>query len=68
MHLEGNEYPRMRFGIGNNFPKGRQVDFVLGKWDIDDQIVVNSKMDDCAKAIESFVLAGLNITMNQYNK
>lgn len=68
MHLEGTDYPRLRFGIGNNFPKGRQADFVLGRWSEDEQAAVNAKLDDCAKAVESFVLAGLPITMNQFNK
>lgn len=62
-----NQYPRLRFGIGNDFPKGRQVDHVLGKWTAKEQPVVLQKIDKCVEIIESFATAGLPRTMNNYN-
>lgn len=68
LHLEGDQYPRLRFGIGNNFPKGRQVDFVLGKWAPEEEETVKKQIETAAKAAESFVLAGLQNTMNEFNR
>ena len=62
-----NQYPRLRFGIGNDFPKGRQVDYVLGKWTAKEQPVVLQKIDKCVEIIESFATIGLPRTMNNYN-
>lgn len=62
-----DQYPRLRFGIGNNYSKGRQVDFVLGKWKEDEKPIVNIKIEKCSEIIESFVLAGITPTMNQFN-
>jgi len=61
-------YPRLRFGIGNNFPKGRQVDFVLGKWSDSELPIVRKKVEKCVEVVESFAAIGLERTMNQYNK
>ena len=61
------EYPRLRFGIGNNYPKGMQVDFVLGKWTSEEMPLVKLKISKCVEIIESFVLSGIDFTMNQYN-
>jgi len=60
-------YPRLRFGIGNGFPKGRQVDFVLGKWKEEELPLVLQKVDKTVELVESFVTSGLERTMNQYN-
>ncbi|MGL6268720.1 MAG: aminoacyl-tRNA hydrolase, partial [Chitinophagaceae bacterium] len=65
--LGTTEYPRLRFGIGNEFPKGMQVDFVLGKWTESEKIIVAKKIEKCAEAIESYVIAGLGLTMNTLN-
>lgn len=62
-----NQYPRLRFGIGNDFPKGRQVDYVLGKWTAKEAPVVLQKTDKCVEIIESFATIGLPRTMNNYN-
>lgn len=62
-----NQYPRLRFGIGSDFPKGKQVDFVLGKWTAKEEPVVLQKIDSCVEEIESFAAAGLSRTMNTYN-
>jgi PTH1 family peptidyl-tRNA hydrolase len=65
--LGTTQYPRLRFGIGNDFPKGRQVDYVLGKWKEDEQAVVDAKITRASKAIEEFVLIGLEKTMAAVN-
>lgn len=66
--LQTVNYPRLRFGIGNNFPKGMQVDYVLGKWFPEQVPVVNKKIDASIEIIEEFALAGLDRTMNKANK
>lgn len=65
--LGTDKYPRLRFGIGNNFPKGMQVEFVLSKWFPEEIPVVNRKIEKCVEVIESFAFAGLERTMNLYN-
>jgi len=66
--LASTDYPKLRFGIGNVYPKGRQVDFVLGKWKPDEVPVINQKIDACVKLIEDFVLMGIERTMNAANQ
>jgi peptidyl-tRNA hydrolase, PTH1 family len=66
--LQTVNYPRLRFGIGNNFPKGMQVDYVLGKWFPEQVEIVNKKIAATVEVIEEFVLAGLERTMNKANK
>ncbi|RQO31768.1 aminoacyl-tRNA hydrolase [Taibaiella sp. KBW10] len=66
--LGTTNYPRLRFGIGNNFPKGRQVEFVLGKWKKDELPAVQEKIMISIDMIESFAAMGLARTMNTYNK
>jgi PTH1 family peptidyl-tRNA hydrolase len=65
--LGTNVYPRLRFGIGNNFPKGRQVEFVLGTWTAAEKPIVEKKIETCTLIIEDFVLCGLAFAMNKYN-
>lgn len=65
--LGSTDYSRIRFGIGNDFPKGKQVEFVLGKWKENEIPLVLQKIDTCIQMIESFVTMGLQRTMNQYN-
>ncbi len=66
--LQTNQYPRLRFGIGNDFPKGRQVDFVLGRWQPSELPVVKEKILTSTEIIESFAAQGIAATMSQYNK
>ena len=66
--LETVNYPRLRFGIGNDYSKGYQVDFVLGKWTTDEMKVVSLKIEHSIEAIESFVLTGIERTMTTVNK
>jgi len=67
-HLGTDAWPRLRLGIGNNFPKGRQIDFVLGKWTANELPVVQNKVQRSVEIIESFATIGIERTMNQYNK
>ena len=60
-------YPKLRFGIGNNYPKGMQADFVLGKWLKSEEQMVLRKIEKSVEAIESFVTAGIETTMTEYN-
>jgi len=66
--LGGNDYARLRFGIGDNFPKGRQVDFVLSGFDPDEQKELPSLIDRSVEFINSFVSVGLELTMTRLNK
>ena len=66
--LQTDQYPRLRFGIGNNFPKGRQVDFVLGKWTSDELPLVKDNILKSVDLIESFATQGIGKTMTLFNK
>lgn len=63
-----DQYPKLRFGIGNDYPKGRQADFVLSKWKKEEVAVVEHKIARCCDLLESFVFAGLERTMTEFNK
>jgi PTH1 family peptidyl-tRNA hydrolase len=65
--LGTDAYPKLRFGIGNEFPKGMQADFVLGKWQKQELPVVKYKVEKCVEIIESFAAIGLDKTMSLYN-
>ena len=64
----GQGYARLKFGIGNDFPRGAQADFVLGKFSTEDEDVIAKQLPTACDIAKSFCLAGLTITMNQYNK
>jgi len=61
------QYPRLRFGIGNDFPKGFQSDFVLGKWRKEEEELVKLKIDKAVEVIETFVSRGITAAMNDVN-
>ena len=65
--LGTTEYPRLRFGIGNNYPKGMQADYVLGKWHKEEEPVVRLKIDKAVTVIEIFAAAGVTTAMNEVN-
>lgn len=65
--LGTKEYPKLRFGIGNNFPKGMQVPFVLGKWEKQEEEIVKRKIEKCVEVIEAFGTIGLTNAMNNFN-
>lgn len=65
--LQTTNYNRFRFGISDSFSKGRQVDYVLGKWNADEASQLIERLPKCVELINTFVLAGVNITMNTFN-
>lgn len=65
--LGTDAYPRLRFGIGNNFPKGMQSDYVLGKWLKEEEPLVQRKIQGSVEVIESFAAQGITAAMNQVN-
>lgn len=65
--LGTDAYPKLRFGVGNHFPKGRQVEFVLGKWGPDEVPLIQRKIEKSVEVIESFAAIGLEKTMNMTN-
>ena len=65
--LGTTQYPRLRFGIGNAYPKGMQADYVLGKWNKEEEPVVWLKIDKAVEVIEIFAVAGVTTAMNQVN-
>ena len=65
--LGTDNYPKLRFGIGNNYPKGMQADFVLGKWQKAEEPVVLLKIEKCLEVMESFISAGIEQTMTAFN-
>ncbi len=65
--LIGENYNRLRFGVGNNFNKGQQSDYVLSKWDEEENKSLNEKIDLAVKAIKAFTFIGLERTMNEFN-
>jgi peptidyl-tRNA hydrolase, PTH1 family len=66
--LGTDAYPKLRFGIGNNYPKGMQADFVLGKWKPEEISLVQLKIQKSVELIENFAVIGLDKTMTQYNQ
>jgi PTH1 family peptidyl-tRNA hydrolase len=64
----GNEnYARLRFGVGSEFSKGKQVDYVLGEWDKLEKEKLNERVEAAGNVIRSFMTAGLGLTMTNYN-
>ena len=66
--LGTNQYARLRFGVGSNFAKGKQVEYVLGKWTADELPYVKDKILKSIEVIESFATEGIAKTMSLYNK
>ena len=66
--LSGNNYARLRIGIGNDFSKGRQVNYVLGEWSDEEKDELPKVLKTAAETAKSFGTIGLNYTMNQFNK
>ncbi|MCD8305032.1 MAG: aminoacyl-tRNA hydrolase [Prevotellaceae bacterium] len=60
-------YARLRVGIGSDFPRGGQIDFVLGRFPEEDEAVINQKVKVAAEAVKAFALSGVQFAMNQYN-
>ena len=66
--LIGQNYARLRMGIGGDYPRGGQIDWVLGHFSEADMALLQPSIDMAVDIIKSFVLAGIDVTMNQYNK
>lgn len=66
--LGTNQYARLRFGIGNDFLRGGQIDYVLGRFSADEESLLAERVGVACEMVKSFCLAGIDITMNQYNK
>lgn len=65
--LGTDAYPRLRFGIGNDFPRGCQIDYVLGHFTLDERQKLSMRVDVAVEAIRTFVLAGLQTAMCDFN-
>jgi PTH1 family peptidyl-tRNA hydrolase len=65
--LGHQNFTRLKFGIGNEFLKGKQVDYVLGKWDFEEEKGLSKNIETCIEVIKSFGTIGLSRTMNQFN-
>ena len=65
--LNTSKYNRFRFGISDEFSKGRQVDYVLGAWTAEENAKLDERLDKSIEIIKSFGLAGINNTMNSFN-
>jgi PTH1 family peptidyl-tRNA hydrolase len=66
--LIGQDYARLRMGIGNDFPRGMQIDWVLGRYSEEELQALQPAIDRGVEIIQSFVFAGIDITMNQFNQ
>lgn len=66
--LQTGQYPRLRFGIGNEFHKGGQVDYVLGKWTDEEVKFLPEYLDRTILALEECILAGFPLAMSKYNQ
>jgi len=65
--LGTDEFPKLRFGIGNQFPRGMQVEFVLSRWLKEEIPVVKNKIEKCTEIIEMFATTGIDRTMSEVN-
>lgn len=65
--LASQQYARLRFGIGGDFPRGTQIDYVLGEFSTDEEMVLKERIPVCVEAVKSFVLQGIERTMNAFN-
>jgi PTH1 family peptidyl-tRNA hydrolase len=65
--LETTAYPRVRFGIGDNYSQGQQVNYVLGQWTDEEQSALSQRIEKVHDVIHAYVTIGLERTMNQFN-
>ena len=66
--LIGQQYARLRMGVGNDYPRGSQIDWVLGRYSDEELRLLQPSLDLGVEIIRSFVLSGIDVRMNQYNK
>ena len=65
--LGSSDYPRLRFGIGSNFSKGRQVEYVLSEWEEEEKKILPEKISNAVEMIKSFGTTGIQKTMTEFN-
>lgn len=65
--LQTTNYNRLRFGISDSFGQGKQIDYVLGEWSDEERSKLEERLKTASELVKSFALAGVNITMNQFN-
>ena len=65
--LNSQEYARLRFGVGNDFHKGQQVDYVLGEWSEEERLKLEERIKVATEFIKGFSTIGLNLTMTNWN-
>lgn len=65
--LGTNQYSRLRFGVGNEFARGHQVDFVLGKFSDDEATLLKERITQACEAVKAFALSGVQFAMNHFN-
>lgn len=65
--LGTNAYPRMRFGVGNDFPKGRQVEYVLGRWTDGESVLIAPRIDHAVEAVKAFGCEPIGQVMTRFN-
>ncbi len=65
--LGSQKYPRLRFGIGNNYERGKQINYVLGSWTAEESKQLSDRIPKSIEAIKEFMLVGLDHAMNKYN-
>jgi peptidyl-tRNA hydrolase, PTH1 family len=66
--LKTQEFARLRFGIGAEFAKGYQVDYVLGRWSLEEEKTLTERIDKSVEIVKSFISIGIERTMTAYNK
>lgn len=67
LKLNTVEFPRLRIGIGDDFPKGYQADYVLGEWTRSEESIMIPRIDVATEMIKSFTTIGIELTMTKYN-
>ena len=65
--LSSNTFSRIRFGVGNEFSRGKQVDYVLGQWSDEEESALQERIDTAIKMVKSFVIVGAAQTMTLFN-
>lgn len=65
--LGTQDYSRLRFGIGSDFPKGYQVEYVLGQWDENEKELISGKIKKACEMIKAFGTIGIELTMSRFN-
>jgi peptidyl-tRNA hydrolase, PTH1 family len=67
-HLGTAEFPRLRFGVGSDFARGQQVDYVLSPFAPDEQETVDAAITQATDAVLTTIREGIDIAMNRYNR